>query len=334
MTRRTGHRGPDPDETLDTVLDMVQLDPSLAPRAPGARPDRPAPVAPRWLGPGLVVLAVALAVNTLLGPLVGDVIDYPFSETVRNEALGLEAVSLVLVAPMCVVAGLLVLRDRAEGAVLALGPTAYTVYMFVQYVVGPGYPTYARSIVAHTAIFTLAGALLVGSWHASAPTLRWALSPRSARRWSWVTFGLAVFVVSRWIDAFGSMADQGPLVEAYQADAGMYWSIFLLDLGIVVPALVATGVGLRRDRGWATTSLFALVGWFVLVPPSVTAMSVVKLVRDDPHGDLADAIVLGVAAVVFAAIAVVLYRRIFLSGSFDRADEDVRRGRARRAGHS
>ena len=98
----------------------------------------------RWLGVGLLLLGAGLVINSLLGPLVGDVIQYRFSESMINQGIGLDAVSLIFVAPLSVYAGILVLRGRSSGFVLALGPAVYTMYMSVQYVIGPGVPGYPR----------------------------------------------------------------------------------------------------------------------------------------------------------------------------------------------
>lgn len=103
----------------------------------------------RWLGIGLLLLAAGLAANTFLGPLFAGIIGYPFTETVYNETLGLEAVSLILVAPLAALAGVLALRDHRAAPILAIGPAAYAAYMLVQYVVGPQYPTYQPSIALH-----------------------------------------------------------------------------------------------------------------------------------------------------------------------------------------
>jgi hypothetical protein len=45
----------------------------------------------------LVAIAAALVVNSLLGQLAMGVVTHPFSETVVNQTIGLEAVSLFLV---------------------------------------------------------------------------------------------------------------------------------------------------------------------------------------------------------------------------------------------
>lgn len=215
----------------------------------------------RRFGAGMVVLGVALAVNTLLGPLVAGAVDYPFTETVYNETLGLEAVSLALVAPLAVFAGLLSVAGRRAGPAIALGISAYTAYMMVQYVVGPQYPTYQPAVLLHLAIFVLAVALLLRAWTLEDGDLR----GRSPRRWAGVVLAMGAFVVFRWLPALTGVAGNDP-VPAEPADVTMYWAIFLLDLGLVVPAALATGVGLLRGASWSVTALYAVVGWFALVP--------------------------------------------------------------------
>jgi hypothetical protein len=46
----------------------------------------------------LAALAVGLAVNSILGPLGLGVVTYPFSATLVNQTVGLEAVSLLVVS--------------------------------------------------------------------------------------------------------------------------------------------------------------------------------------------------------------------------------------------
>jgi hypothetical protein len=259
----------------------------------------------RWFALGMVVLGSGLTLNTLLGPLVFGVISYPFTETVRNETLGLEAVTLVLIAPLAVAAGLLALRGHRAGVLLALGSAAYAAYMLVQYVVGPQYPTYQPSIAWHLALFVLSVGMLV--W--ALTVVDSGLGGRS-RGWAMVAFALAAFVVSRWLPAFAGMVTNDP-IPAAPPDVTMYWSIFLLDLGLVVPAGVATGIGLLVGSRWANKALYGVVGWFALVPPSVAAMSIVKLLRGDPNAASGDTIVFVVVTLVFWVIAFLLFRPLF-----------------------
>lgn len=84
-------------------------------------------------------------------------VDYSLSESLHNQLVGLEVVTVALVAPLCVLAGALIRRGRTVGAVVALGPATYTVYMIVQYLVGPGYEHYPAVLTFHLGLFVLSG---------------------------------------------------------------------------------------------------------------------------------------------------------------------------------
>lgn len=273
----------------------------------------------RWLGVGLIALGAGLAANTFLGPLFANAITYPFTETVLNETLGLEAVSLLLVAPLAAIAGLFVLRRHRAGPALALGPAAYSAYMLVQYVVGPQYATYQPSIALHMALLILSLVVVVRAWAITDAELL----PLVGRGWALVAFGLAAFVISRWMGVLSGIFTAEP-VPAAAPDITMYWSIFLLDIGVVVPTAVATGVGLLRGSRWARKALFGVVGWFALVPPSVAAMSIVKLLRADPNGSVGDTAVFAIVTVIFWSLAALLFRRLFASSPRPARSHDER----------
>ena len=95
--------------------------------------------APAGLMLGLMAIGVGLATVAVLGPLATGVVYYHVTETLRNQTIGLDAVSLLVVAPLGFLAALLVLRRHVAGAALGLGIGAYTSYMLVQYILGPEY---------------------------------------------------------------------------------------------------------------------------------------------------------------------------------------------------
>ena len=88
-------------------------------------------------------------------------------------------------------------------------------------------------------------------------------------------------------------------------------SRYLLDLGFIVPITIATGVGLLIRQPLATKALYGVVGWFALMPPSVAAMAIVKVVRDDPVADAGDTVVILAVSFIFAAVAIWLYAPLF-----------------------
>ena len=71
-------------------------------RAPQVTDDaQGAPAAAQgWLGAALLALAAGVAALSLLGPLVTGVIEYRISDLIFSQLLGLDALSLALVAPV------------------------------------------------------------------------------------------------------------------------------------------------------------------------------------------------------------------------------------------
>jgi len=261
----------------------------------------------RWMAVALFALSGALAANAILGPLLLDVVDYPFSETVRNQAIGLEAVTLLLVVPWAVFAGGLALRGHALAPVLAIPPGGYAAYMMVQYIVGPNYVEHAGVIPLHLAIFILGVVISVAGW-ALQPNaaFRGSLNPRYAL----LPAGLGLFVLARYIPLFAGAFSSEPLAEEYVADPAMYWTIVLLDVGLVIPACVAVALAVLYRSGPAAKALYALLGWFVLVPISVAAMAIVMLANDDPNESVPTVALLSVAATLFTAFALWMHGKL------------------------
>lgn len=111
--------------------------------------------------------------------------------------------------------------------------------------------------------------------------------------------------------------------QGYLAGPSFSWAIALLDLGVFLPATIATCVGLERGAAWAAKSLCAVIGWFGLVGPAVAAMAITMQIEDDPAASPATTAVMTVLGLAFAAMAVALYQPLFKGrGAHDRSDRD------------
>ena len=262
----------------------------------------------RALAIALGLLGLGLALNALLGPLAVDAVDYELSESLRSQAIGLEAFSLAVVVPLCLLAAVLVYQARPAGAVMAVGPAAYAAYMIVQYIVGPDYDRYAMVVLFHLGLFVLSGFVAVRAWGRIEAGHLPAMRNPVRRRHAALLLSLTAFVVLRYVPSLLGSLTEEPLPEEFAQEPAFFWTIFLMDLGLVVPLAAATAVRLRRGVPEATKAMYGLVGWFALVPPSVASMAVVMLVNDDPNASAASVAVFGVAAAAFAAYAVRLYR--------------------------
>ena len=264
-----------------------------------ALPTTPTVGSPRAFATGLFTLSTVLIVNTVLGPLGTEFIRYPVSGTLLNQTIGLEAVTAGIVIPLTVTAGVLALRGQAAAALLGFGPAAFTTYMLVQYVLGPEYDRYTGTVLWQTVIFTLSGALAVWAWVLAARQPVPTTTPRRRRAHGVLLLLLGTFILTRYLPVVLG----GTLPPEFADARTFFWSIFLLDLGIVVPATFAAGIALLLDAQVASRALYALMGWYALVPVSVAAMSATMVINDDPHANAGQALILSVVATVFTGLA-------------------------------
>src|SRR3954451_13769148 len=81
-----------------------------------------------WPGMGVTAIGVGLIVLAGLGPLLSGVVDYRVTETLRDQTIGLDAVSLLVVAPLCFAAARLLRRGHppARGSPWGSAPTRLT----------------------------------------------------------------------------------------------------------------------------------------------------------------------------------------------------------------
>ncbi|MFG2058595.1 hypothetical protein ACGFI9_31680 [Micromonospora sp. NPDC048930] len=224
------------------------------------RPVRPVPDHPRLLAAALTATAGAIAAASLLGPLGLDLMRYRTSATTLNQLLGSDAAALLAVAPLALAAAVLALRRHPAAPLLATGIGGYALYTYAQVVIGQEYlrlpGNVERFFPLLLTIFLLAEALVVLGWR-SIPARLPAPSARLERAASLALLAVAVFLV------FGQhlrpmlLAWQDPArLTEYASSPTPFWMVKLMDLGIVVPAAVAAGVGLLRAprgrAGWRT----------------------------------------------------------------------------------
>lgn len=297
-----------------TTEGLRQTSPGVGDNAPVSSSSRNVDVGLTVLGLGLLAVAAGLAFNSILGPLVADTINYPVSDTMRNQTIGLDAASLFVVAPMTAAVGILALRNHPAAPTMALGPAGYVAYMLVQYIAGPDHLSYPPVLVLQLGLFVGSWLLAGVAWRIERRRSLHGLggTPDLTRRHGWVALGLGSFVLARYLPGLvGSVTDE-PLPAEFASDPAMYWLIVLLDLGVYLPATTLAAVGLFRGLEWATLLHRGLVVWFVLTAVAVGTMAATMLVNDDPNasaGQLALFVVLGVAAIAYAVAILAPIRR-------------------------
>lgn len=269
-----------------------------------------------WLAIGLFVLGVGAAVVALLGPLGAEVIRYHASEGAVNQIMGGDVAGLVLVAPVSILAGILVWRGHRAGPVLALGPALYTLYMYSQLAMGGDFLRYPgnseRFFPLYLGMFILAGAIAIRACSAIDPARLFA-----TRRWVDRSVGIFFLVVAFFL-AFGlhlpGLIDAWsaePASTEYLADPVVFWLVKFMDLGIVVPGLVAAGIGILRGSSWTNKLKYAAIAWAALLGASVAGMAIVLQATSDPAATTANTVAFSVFAAIGLALATVVYRPLF-----------------------
>lgn len=303
----TPHRIPaDPDDSTTLGVDVrrTELDPTST------------PTVDIWLGAALIVLGLGQALVALLGPLVAGVISYHVSTGALNQVAGGDVAGLALVAPLSVVAGILVLRDHHAGAVLAIGPAAYVAYVATQLALGGDITRYPgnseRFFPLFLGLIILAIVIAIRAWN----TIDSDLLPVTTRRLDRIVGSFALVVATflavglhlpGLIDAWAAQ----PSAPEYLADPVVFWLVKLMDLGLVVPALVTLGWGTLRGAAWAQRATYGAVGWMAALGTAVAGMAIVMQVSGDPAATTANTIAFTTFAMVGLVVAAITYRPLF-----------------------
>jgi hypothetical protein len=277
----------------------------------------------RVLGLVLIGLAIGVGASALLGPLVLHQVQYRTSPTTLNQLTGGDAASLFVVAPLALLAGVLALRRHPVAPLLALGPALYVVYTYAQLVIGQEYLRLPGNVERYfpllLAVFVLGEAALVLGWGAVPADLP-APSRRIERAAGITLILVALFlVVGQHLRPMLAAWSHPSTLTEYASSPTPFWMVKLMDLGIVAPAALATGIGVLRGRAWARQAMYAMLTGYTCLAIAVAAMAVVMLARHDPDASAAVAGGFIGFAAVFVALSVALYRPLFSAGRLGRS---------------
>lgn len=270
---------------------------------------RPSPV----LAVPLVLIGCGAVSVSLLGPLVLGVIDYHVSGGASAQVRGGDVAGLLLVAPVCLVAAGLTLRGSPGADALALAPASYGLYMYTQLAIAGDLARYPgnseRWFGLFWALIVLCGVVLALAGRRVLVAAEPAARPRLERVTAWYLLTAAAFLVAGLhlpglVDAW----HEAPASTEYLADPGVFWLVKVMDLGYVVPVLVATGFGVLRELPWARRLLAPAVGWSALLASSVSGMGISMVATGSPGASLGLAAGFTLVAVVALGLATAAYR--------------------------
>ena len=266
-----------------------------------------------WLPVSLFLLSLGLVVNVALGPLGAETIRYHFSTSMRNQLIGLDAVTLLVVVPMALVVGVMAWRRHPSASVLAIAPGLFVAYMLPQYIVGPDYLNLPgnnqRFFLLHLSLFVLGVAVAVIGWTTIDDDRLPDVSDGAAYLASRVLFVGALFlVVALHLPGIIDALSATPTNAAFRDSPTAFYVVKLMDLGLIVPASIVVGVGLSHRRPWATKMMYPLIGWLALDAIAVSAMAIVMEVNNDPTGSMVLVVGFVTLTLVLVLLTVHLWR--------------------------
>jgi hypothetical protein len=267
----------------------------------------------RTLGIGLAGLGGLVVLYAVLGPLILDVIHFRTSASGLNQVRGGDLAALIVVAPVCFAVARLAWHGHPAAPVLALAPGMFAMYTYSQLILGNEYlyrpGNIERFFPLLLAMFILAAVVVLRCWGVIRPESLPASTRRLQRGSGILLVSIAAFValVLHLPGLVDALRDQ-PSAAAYLELPNTFWVVKFYDLGIVVPAALAVGIGLLRRRPWARKPAYAILGGYVLVGWSVTGMVWTMRVNGDPDASVALTVGFSAISVAGTVFTYFLYR--------------------------
>lgn len=251
-----------------------------------------------------VILGLALLTAVILGPLVTDRVRFRMSSDALVQYVGAEIVTVIVAVLLLVSAPGWWAGWRWVPAVAA-GAAAYVIYTFATVVGGQEYTRYRGNVenafLLYVAITALAVTLLVTSFRVlvSAGNVE---GPRNATGWVLIAIGAVVALL--WLGQLAGFYRTGP-TEEYQSATALFWLIKYLDLGVVIPLAIITGVLQWSPSPGTDAAAVTILGFLTWLMLALVFMAIEMLRRDTPGASW----VLAIGALVVLVPPAVLWSR-------------------------
>jgi hypothetical protein len=267
----------------------------------------------------LLTLAAGMAGTSVIGPLGLNVMQYRTSSTTLNQLIGSDLAALFFATPVALFAAALAARRHPAAPLLATGVGVYALYTYAQVIIGQEYLRLPGNVEKFfpllLGVFVLAEAAVVLGWRALPADLPPPSDP-FRRTLGVVMFALAAFLLIglHLRPMLTAWQDPASLTE-YASSPTPFWMVKLMDLGIVVPAAIATGTGLLRRSAWAWRAVYPLLTGYTCLGVSVAAMGLVMNLQGDPDASLGLTTGFLLFALIFLALTTLLYRPLFAAAT-------------------
>jgi len=256
-------------------------------------------------GPLLLTRALAglMAAQSLIGLLLSD--HYRDLEPIRTTWFGNDWVTLILAVPLLLLGLVRGARGSTRGLLVWLGLIAYAVYNYAFYLFGAAlnvfFPFYVLAFVVAVV------ALILGLSRLDVVAVARRFGPGTpVRAMGGLLTGIGIGLAAVWIVMWAAHVFAG---RPTPVDPEAFKIVAALDLGLMVPALIAGGVLLWRRKPWGyvIATLASIQGALYLLVLSVNSIVAIRRGLASAPGELP---IWGTLLVVTTVIALVLLASI------------------------
>lgn len=187
-----------------------------------------------------------------------------------------DAVLLVLGVPVLGIGFFLARRDSLRGRFVWLGSLAFMAYMWIHYAFVVGYNDFFLGYIAllGLSIFTLFSGIIRTD---ASRVFELLHDDVSTMIYGGVLAVTGIGLAGLWLSELVPALLAGELPSAIVQLGPEAAHTYVVDLGILVPALLVTAVWLRWERPWGYVSAGVLLAFAALIAPTLTAVTVVDL---------------------------------------------------------
>lgn len=252
-----------------------------------------------------IVLAILVAVSVVLGPLMtGRIVQRPADDAI-DQFRGSEAVSLLVVVPLLLIAALLSRRANPIAPYLAIAGALFCVYTYVTVITGQEYLQHdgnvERAFPLYAGMIALGTTISVMAWRTIRETDAVSAPHHTRMRMSWGLIALGIIVALLWATQLWHVY-WGTPSSGYTESPALFWTIKLLDYGFVIPVAFMLAEGVRHDRPYAFEAGTALLCFFTILTLGIAAMGVSTMLAQGSAAQLPLVMVLAVALVGLVAV--------------------------------
>ena len=255
------------------------------------------------LGFTSVICGITIVVLAILGPLFLNIIKYKTSQSGIWQVLGQDLANLLLLAPICIVGGVLHLKKREAAKYLLILPAITLIYTGLSYGIGQewNHPELTGDYNIEN-FFWIYLILIIGGLIMiifTLPLFNQSDTPKfNSKAIKIYAISVIVFLVlfaMMWVKEVFEVVQFGDTVSgSYSSTPVVFWVIRYLDLGFTIP-LGIIGMYIFITRPQKAYSLMLLFfGYFITMIFAVNMMGWIMFVNHDPELQKETLVIFGV----------------------------------------